>query len=400
MNTALFMLAQAATAPAANAASPAATPVKPWWQILLENGLPLTLLFIFLVAIVGVIVKLRRKDKCLKFFDDYHVTYLTATGKAVWGDLVVYSQGVELRFNAPYITRRGLTKSSAVIYEKEMASCLALCRVEDGLTDEEKRDRKRQVRKSFRPGIVRRTLRWMRNIINTLRDAFSKALTAIVGQLAKARPGSTVLSSQQTGVNEIGQTLLGAAGNAYEPILEAHIGKPVILKLASTTDPTKGVVEVPGYLVDYSDQYIAVFNVDHEPVERVELELSESTQRPGLTVEMTAEDAIVSCTGPEFLVVRRFECAQRQSDLAVALMPGCTLALPREADSPVKLVLERTRQIDMVAPRSIATVHFAAETVIEQRHKWLGLAPEHAAESKESVAADGQCGTPADPTAN
>lgn len=397
MNTALFMLAQAATAPAS--ATPVA-PVKPWWQILLENGLPLTLLFIFLVAIVGVIVKLRRKDKCLKLLNDYHVTYLTATGKAIWGDLVVYSQGIELRFNAPYITRRGLTKSSAVIYENEMASCLAICRVEDGLTDDEKRDRQRQVRKSFRPGIFRRTLRWMRNIVNTLRDAFSKAFTAIVGQLAKAKPGSTVLSTQQSGVNEIGQTLLGAAGNAYEPILEAHIGKPVILKLASTTEPTNITMEVPGYLVDYTDQYIAVFNVGHEPVERIEWELSESAQKPGVKVELTAEDAIVSCTGPEFVVVRRYECAQRQSEMAVVLTPGCSLALPRDGGSQVKLVLERTRQVDIVAPRSLATVHFAAEVATASRHKWLGLAPEHAAESKESVATDGQAATPTEQAAN
>lgn len=358
----------------------------PWWHVLLDNAFPLTILFIFLAAVIGVIVKLRRKDKCLKLFQGYHVSYLTTAGQAIWGDLVVYSQGLELRFDAPYTTRRGLVKSSAMLYESDTANCLALCRSEAGLSDEEKRQRQRQIRRSFRPGLLRRLLRTVRNIINTLRDAFAKALTALIGQLARARPDSAVLTTQQGGVNEIGQTLLLAAGNAYEPILEAHVGTPVILRVAGQVDPTTQVLELPGYLVDYSDRFIAVFNVDHEPLERIEWELTDSAERPNVKADLTPDDARLTCTGPDVILVKQVRSGEQVHRLELPLTPGCSVRLAREPGRPVSLLLERTRAVDVVCPRSLATVHFGAETLGQPRRKWLGLAPQRQAESTTGVA--------------
>lgn len=367
----------------------ATAPIEPWWHVLFNNIFGLTIVFIFLTAIISVIVKLRRKDKCLKLLHDYHVAYLTTTGKVAWGDLVVYSQGIELRFDAPHTTRRGLIKSSAMVYESEMGHYLALCRVEDGLTEKEKRDRRRQIRRSFRPGIHRRFLRWLRNLINTLRDAFNRAFTAILGQLAKARPDSEVLATQQANVSLIGQDLLLAAGNAYEPILEAHIGRPVILKIASTTEPTQQAVELPGYLVDYSDRFVAVFNVEHEPTEVMALTLDASEDRPNVSVVLEGQAVCVTCTGPEVLVVRSFEAGSERKQLAVPLLPGCTVRLWRpDAQTPVVLTVERTRKVDVVCPRTIATVHFGADPHEKTRGRadWLGMAPDREAESEQGIA--------------
>ncbi|MEX0653026.1 MAG: hypothetical protein WD534_14510 [Phycisphaeraceae bacterium] len=366
----------------------AAAPPDPWWHLLFNNIFGLTILFIFLTAIIGVVVKLRRKDKCLKLLHDFHVSYLTTAGKVAWGDLVVYSQGIELSFDKPHTTRRGLVKSSAMVYETEMGNYLALCRVEDGLTDKEKRQRQRQIRRSFRPGILRRFLRWLRNIINTLRDAFNKAFTAILGQLARARPDSELLTTQQANVNLIGQDLLLAAGNAYEPILEAHIGRPVILKLASTIEPTSHVVELPGYLVDYTDRFVAVFNVEHAPLETIELTLTETTERGNVKVALDGHDVLVTCTGPEVIVVRSYEAGEARKKLAVPLLPGCTLRLWRPGpEVSAHLTLERTRQIDVVCPRSIATIHFGADPHERGRLRegWLGMAPEREAEAQAGL---------------
>ena len=353
----------------------AADAPRPLWQVLLDNGLPLTILFIFLVAVVGVVLKARRKDKCLKLLAGYHVTLLTKAGASLWGDLVVYSQGLELGFDAPYITRRGLTKASALLYPKQIEGMLAICRIEEGLTEKEKAKRRRQVRRSFKPGPIRRTLRWFRNLLNTLRDAFSKAMSAIIGSLAKARPGSSVLSSQQGQVTAIGDTLLGAAANAYEPMLEAHVGKPVVVEVASDADPTKAPVEIEGYLVDYTDQFVSVFNVDHRFDERFTLEASEDHERPNVSLAMTPTDAKVTCIGPEALVVRTFRSGETFSDLRLVLLPGCSVCLRREAEGPVSLELATTRTLDITAPRSIAKVYFGSESR-GARSGWRGAAPQ------------------------
>lgn len=398
-----LILAQADPTTAAPLAPLAAA--KPWWQLIVENSLALTITFIFLTAILSVVLTQRRRDKCLKLLHDFHVTYLTTAGVPVWGDLIVYSSGIELTFDAPHRTRRGLPKSSAMVYQKDMASTLAICRVDYGLTETERRQRDAQVRRTFRPNIFRRAMRWFRNLLATLKDAFSQALNAMIGALLKTR-APTTLAEQEARVQQIGQTVLGATANAYEPILEAHIGKPVVLKLQGPAEPTNKANEIAGYLVDYNDAYVAVFNVDHTPEERIELELSESMERPNLRVELLESDVTVSNPGPDVIVVKSMSvgetdpggtgeamgsgvskaCDDRFCELAVPLLVGCRLTIRRTPGRPVKLVLERTMRLDIVAPRSLATVNFAAETELPRDRRWFGLAPEHEAEQDTGVA--------------
>jgi len=382
----LLILAQAAGAPDATNL-PGVNTVRPWWQVLLDNGLALTVLFIFLSAIVGVVLKVRRKDKCLKFLNDYHVSYLTTGGRALWGDLTVYSQGIELRFDAPYTTRHGLIKTSALIYPEELDKCLALCRTEGSLTAQEIAARKRQVRRSFNPGLVRRGLRWCRNLINTLRDAFSKAMTAIIGTLLKSRAPATV-QQQQGSVDSIGQTILGAAGNAYEPMLEAHIGKPVILRTVRKAEDREYVLELPGYLVDYTEQWVAVFNVEHGGGRVIEHAITESQQHDGYSLALDGDDVKITCLGPDVLIVEEFAGGSRRNQLALPLIPGTHVTLRREPGAAVTLKLRLTRQVDMVCPRKVATIHFASDHPDRTRDNWRGMAPEQDAEKSASVAED------------
>lgn len=371
----------AASASASAAPMPAASPaVTPWWQVLLNNSFSLAILFIFLVAIVGAVVKMRQRDKCLKLMRDHHVTYLATTGRIVWGDLCVYSQGLELSFDAPYQTREGIIKTSEFIYETKLSECMALCRPESALTDAEKRARHRQVRRSFAPGVFRRTRRRIVNFVNMIRDAVSRAFSAVLGQLAAMRPGSAVLAQQRTGIDQIGQTLLGTVARAYEPILEQHIGRPVVLTMVNPADEHKRRIELPGYLVDYSDKYVAVFNVNHHALERTELVVTESVEHPHVKVTLGDAIATLGNIGADVLVVRTVACGGPARDLHVALLPGSTLKVPRESDGPMTIRLERTRQLDIVCPRTVGTVLFGGDPTIG-RADWTGLAPQQTDEA-------------------
>ncbi len=315
----------------------------------------LSMLLLLVVAAVTALVRLRQKDKCLKLVDDYHVTYLTSDGRAMWGDLTVSSNGLELRFDAPYRTRRGLSKSSSLIFPDELGKCLAICRTAHGLTDDERRDREEQIRRSFAPGLARRGLRWLRNVVNTIRDAVAKAVGMMAGQVGKQMPAGTVIKSQKGGIDELGKSLVGAAGNAYEPILERYIGRPVILELAGTAE-SKTACELPGYLVDYSERFVAVFNVSHDPLETIELEVTDSIAREGVEVKRLADKVVVTCCGEDPLVVRRMRSGDHGTDLSIVLLPGSSVRLPAPSGRAVVLELERTRQIDIVCPRAVARI--------------------------------------------
>lgn len=363
---------------------------KSIWQVLLENSLALTITFIFLTAIIGVLVKTRRKDKCLKLLRHYHVTLLTKVGKSLWGDLKVYPTGVELLFDAPHTTRRGLIKTSALLYAKQMENCLAICRFAEDLTDKEKRKRLRQIRKTFRPNIFRRFMRWVRNLINTLQDAFSKSLNLIIGAIAKSRPNESVVTSQQGEVTSIGDTLLGAAGNAYEPMLEAHIGKSVVVEIASDADATKAPFEMQGYLVDYSQHYLAVFSVDHQLGEDFAVDTDADMSRANLGIKFESNHAKVTCTGPDAIFVRSVTVDGNEADLGTTLLPGTTLSLRRGKDGCIALNCSTTKTIDVVCPRAYSQVFFGSRMKLGRttRQNWLGVAPDRESETSGPATTD------------
>ena len=88
---------------------------QPWLN--LDDLFWMTVLGIFALTIIGALVRARQRDKCLKLLNDHHVTYLPVDGKPMWGDLYVASNGLELCFDAPFVNRRGLTKTSTLVFK-------------------------------------------------------------------------------------------------------------------------------------------------------------------------------------------------------------------------------------------------------------------------------------------
>jgi hypothetical protein len=283
---------------------------------------------------------------------------------------------VEITYDAPYRTAGGLVKNSYLLYDDEMANVLSISRYIGALSEAEAARRRRQVARRFDPPWYRRALRWLRNMFNTVRDAGSKALSAIVGQFARARPGTVV--SQSTGeVNQIGQTIITSVGYAYEPMLERHIGDPVVLEMTSPTDPTKRSVELAGYLAEYSDRYVAIFNVDQPMVERFELSGEAGLDRDDLRIE--ADDLAVTVTNRDDLplVVESIGSASgERRALSVVLNQGAIARLPRFG-AGMTLALCRVRRVDVICPRQYARVRHASGDEVEPQGEPVSLPPAH-----------------------
>src|SRR5436190_11835723 len=84
------------------------------------NVLLWTLLFIFLTAIITAVATKWARDKCLKFFDEYHVTLERTRGQTIWGKLKVFSSGIEIVYDHPFTDVHGRKKSSFMIYQQEL----------------------------------------------------------------------------------------------------------------------------------------------------------------------------------------------------------------------------------------------------------------------------------------
>jgi hypothetical protein len=351
----------------------------------------LTLLIIFLTAIVTTVATKWARDKCLKFFNHYHVTLERSRGHTFWGQLKVFSQGIETVYDHPYIDARGRKKTSYLIYGHELdQQLLSLLRYEGELTDQQKKLRRKQIDATFNPGPLRRTWRHMRNFVNTLRDAFNAAIGAVVQQYQRVNPSAAALGAQAGAVTQIGQTIVGRIANAYEPLLEQYIGQPVILDVTDPINPNNATVEYTGYLADYTQQFIAIFNVEHKCAEAIEVTLPDVEEGPpmpplpvppppgapapllpdplkteqGLAIRIDGLRFKIQNTRHEPLVVRKLERPGFEPvTFGVIIPPSGTLDLPARDARAAKLSVEVIRSLDVVAPRKYATIRHAGELV-------------------------------------
>jgi hypothetical protein len=359
---------------------------------LMNNLFWATVFVIFLITIVTALLRRLAKDKALKLLHEYHTAIFHEQRVTAWGDLWVFSQGVELLFDEPFKTRRGLVKTSALLYDDEFAGLVAFTRSVHGLTDAERHERHEQIRRTFQPNFYHRSRRGLRNLVNTMRDAISKTASLVIGRMATPAAGSAgaVISTQAGDINALTGSVIHLAANAYEPILERYIGKAVVVEIAvpqlpGMVPPPPGMantVEFPGYLVDYTARFLAVFNVHHTPVETIEITLEPGKppvpEVADLKFTLSPETTVVACTGRDAFVLRTLCCGKNMSDLGVAMIPGTQVTFfPIEGKTVIKV--ERTRQIDLVVPRSRARVHFASvadpKRHQKRRHHWAGIAP-------------------------
>ena len=360
----------------------------------------LTLLFIFLTAIVTTVATKWARDKCLKLFNHYHVTLERNRGQTMWGKLKVLPQGIEILYDHPFVDPRGRKKTSYMLYGHELEQqMLSLLRYHGEMTEEQQRARKKQINATFNPGPMRRLWRQIRNVVNTMRDAFNAAIGAVVTQVQKTSPGGTVLATQGSSVAQIGQTLVGRFANAYEPLLEQYIGQPVILDVADPINPNNATVEYTGYLADYTMQFIAIFNVEHSCGETVEVTLPDIGEGPPLPPlpgppppgapapmlpppEKVEHKLAIRIDGLRFkiqnthhepVVIRKLERAGFEPvPFGVVVAPSATLDLPARDARGAKLVVEFIRCLDVVAPRRVATIRHAGE-LVERRGLIDGL---------------------------
>jgi len=352
----------------------------------------LTLLFIFLTAIITTVVTKWARDKCLKYFHGFHVTLERTRGQTTWGQVRVFATGVEIIYDHPFVDPRGRRKTSYMLYGPDFdQQLLGLFRYHHELDDRQKILRDEQIDATFNPGPLRRMWRSVRNFVNTLRDAFNAAIGAVVSQYQRANPTSAVMATQGTQVTQIGQTLLGKfAGNAYEPVLEQYIGRPVIVDVVDPLNPNNAIVEYTGYLVDYTAQFLAVFNVEHTSGEVVTVLLPDVEEGPPLPplpnppppgvpmpplpppekVEHKLEVRIdglrmkVQNTRHDPVIVQRLERDGFEPvEFGNVIPPMATFDLPARDARGGRLIVELVRMLDVVAPRKFATIRHAGELV-------------------------------------
>jgi len=218
----------------------------------MDNVLLATVAIIFLTAFLSRVVQ--RHDRVLKSIRDYHVTLRKTDGKEMWGYARIFPNGLQLFFSRPYQSSGGEWVDSYILYAPEMAQIRTIYRYHDELSPENRLRRLREVKRVARPGALRRLLRALRNFISNFQEALSETLGVFMNRFKGS--GVELLKTSEKQLKQAGSTVLGAAGKEYDPILEKHLNKKVVISLQEDDDQR----EFSGFLGEYSNQWLALLH--------------------------------------------------------------------------------------------------------------------------------------------
>lgn len=226
---------------------------------MLDNTLIITIIFIIVTTIVGTVLNSRRRDRCLTNFRDFTVTLLEKSGKRVWGYLAVEVSGLELLYWEDYLDKDHI-ETSYILFKEEFNTIDLLLRFHSELTEANKRKRIQEVKRADHPWLPRLLVRKMRNVVNTCKDSIFEVLGLAMTRAKTANPALATIASQEKYVTRAAKDVVDYVGRAYDPMLEKHIGKRVVLEI---TKDDNEIQEYVGIFKDYSRQFIQLMDVSY-----------------------------------------------------------------------------------------------------------------------------------------
>jgi small nuclear ribonucleoprotein (snRNP)-like protein len=224
-----------------------------------DSATAITILFIIFAAGVGAFVRKRSRDKCLRDFERNMVTLEQKSGKTIWGRLRVENTGLEFIYSEKHEDQEGHDETSYILYKYEYPDIVAIIRFHDMLSEQNKRAREKELKRTYHPGPWRRQKRRILNVFRTVRDSIVEIVNLLISQAKKVTPAGKVLTSQDKYVSQMKAELMASAGTSFEPLLERYIGHKVVLEMMKGDK----IFEYCGVLKEYTAEFIEIMDVDY-----------------------------------------------------------------------------------------------------------------------------------------
>ncbi len=222
------------------------------------DSLTITIIFIILSTVIGAFIKGRMRDKCLIDFVNDLVNIELKDGKVVWGFLRLEATGLELKYKERYLNKNNnYTEASFVLYKNEYPNIQCITRFLDDLGDKNKKKRDRSLNCIYHQKRLGRMKRNIRNFFATVKDSIMEVANLLIGKAKQIAPMGKVLSSQDKYVSQMQTGVFSSLNTSFEPLLEKHIGKKVILQLSREGK----IIEYLGILKGYTAQFLELIDV-------------------------------------------------------------------------------------------------------------------------------------------
>ncbi len=219
----------------------------------------ITIVFIILATVVAAFVRRKSRDKCLKDFLFDLVTLEETTGKIIRGKLRVENTGLEFTYLTNYKDENGHDETSYILYKYEYSNIRALIRYHDELSEGAKKDREKELKRTYHPRFLRKLKRKIQNIFKTVKDSVMEVVNLLISQAKRTTPAGAILTSQDKHISQIQKEFVGSVGTSFEPLLERYIGHRVVLELIKS----EKIFKYSGVLKDYTAEFIEIMDIDY-----------------------------------------------------------------------------------------------------------------------------------------
>jgi tetratricopeptide (TPR) repeat protein len=304
-------------------------------------------------------MKGRRKDRCLRSFEGYHVTLERLHGRLIWGEMRLHATGLELEYPDDVQDEYHI-ETSYILYKDEYPQIQAIYRYCDQMAEDQWERRQKELASSFHPGFWRRLQRRSRNILNLVSDSLNQAIDILVGQIQSST--QTISAGSDEYLSGLGANIIGYVGTKYDPLLEEYVGTKVVVEV--TED---GVVyEHIGVLKDYTADYLEVLDVYYPNQAAVRMdEEQDCHEDQNLRVKREGNKLLVHNLGETSLYLQSLLAGGevvRQLNAVLDRDDEIELHLPVEtAGSIIEVKAQIVRRLDWILPRSHALVRHKAE---------------------------------------
>ena len=219
----------------------------------------ITITFIILATVVAAFVRRKSRDKCLKDFLQDLVSLEETSGKIIRGKLRVENTGLEFTYPTNLKDENGHYETSFILYKYEYSNIQALIRYHDELSEDAKKEREKELKRTYHPRFFRKLKRKTQNVFKTVKDSVMEVVNLLISQAKRATPAGAVLTSQDKHISQIQRELMGSVGTSFEPLLERYIGHRVVLELIKN----EKIFKYSGVLKDYTAEFIEIMDIDY-----------------------------------------------------------------------------------------------------------------------------------------
>jgi hypothetical protein len=326
----------------------------------MEIQLFFTIALIFLLTLLGGAIHGLTRDRCLRSFRGFHVTLVKTNGRVVWGRMHLERTGMELVYPASAL-EDDPPKASYLLHAAEYPQIQTIFRYADNLDEAERKRRDADIATSFHPGPLRTGGRWLRNALGSATDTLRDVLSLVVGRVQTAGKDYVAAEGTDT-LKKLGGNVLADVGSTYDPLLERHIGRQVVVEVMEGDE----VHEHVGIFKEYSPDFIQLLDVQY-PWQRA-LEVP-----PDGTAEFNCVSAVhggqtlkVSNLGEQPILVLSVMIGDHDREVNAIVDAGgaIELRLKSQQEGAAKIHVQTIRELDLIAPRSRCVIRHRAERVV------------------------------------